>query len=105
MIAQRRNIDGHDVQPIIEVLAERAFFECGAQIAIGGGDQAHIHFMRFRSAEALEFAVLQYAKELHLNRSRHVADFVEEERALVGQLEFSRLAGRCAGECALLVSE
>ena len=94
VVAQRRNVDGDDVQAVVEILAERAFFERGAQVAIGGGDQAHVHFERFRSAEALEFALLQNAQKLHLNRGGNVADFVEEKRALVGQLEFSGLAGR-----------
>ena len=35
----------------------------------------------------LDAALLQDAQELHLHRQRHVADFVEKERALVGLLE------------------
>ena len=39
VLAQRRNIDGHDVQPVVKVLAKGALLERRAQIAIGGGDQ------------------------------------------------------------------
>ena len=44
VLAQRRDVDGHDVQAVVEILAEGALFEGGAQIAIGGGDEAHVHF-------------------------------------------------------------
>ena len=39
VLAQRRNIDGDDVEAVVEVLAEGAFFERGAQVAVGGGDR------------------------------------------------------------------
>ena len=67
--------------------------------------EADVHFERFRAAEALEFALLQDAQQLHLHGGGHVADFVEEERAFVGQLEFSGLARSGAGEGALFVAE
>ena len=105
VFAQRRDVDGHDIQPVVEILAKGAFFERGAQIAIGGGDQAHVHFDRARAAEPLEFALLQNAQQLHLRGRRNVADFIEKQRALVGQFEFSGLAGGRAGEGALFVAE
>ena len=105
VIAQRRNIDRHDIQAVVEVLAERAFFERRAQVAIRGGDQAHIHFDGARAAEPLEFALLQNAQQLHLRGRRHIADFVEKKRAFVGQFEFAGLAGCRAGERAFLVAE
>ena len=92
VFAQRRNVDGDHIQAIVQILAERAFFERGAQIAIRGGDQTHVDFERFGAAEALEFAFLQDAQQLHLNRGRNVADFVEEKRAFVGEFKFSGLA-------------
>ena len=38
-------------------------------------------------AHALELALLEHAQELHLHLGRHLADLVEEERAVVGELE------------------
>jgi hypothetical protein len=49
--------------------------------------------------------VLQHAQQLDLHRQRHVADFIEEQRAAIGQFETSGAAGDCAGEGALLVTE
>ena len=57
------------------------------------------------SAQALESTILEHAQELGLRDERQVADFVEEERATVGQLDASRLAIVRAGERAFLVAE
>ena len=92
VIAQRRNIDGDDVQPVVKIFAERAFFERGAQIAIRCGDQADIHFDAFSFRRGARIRAPAARAELHLRRGRHVADFVEEKRALVRQFEFSGLA-------------
>ena len=35
MIAQRRNINGHDVQAVVEILAESAFLERGVTLSTG----------------------------------------------------------------------
>ena len=57
------------------------------------------------AAEPLEAALLEHAQQLGLRDQRHVADLVEEQRAVVGQLEASRLAIVRAGERAFLVAE
>ena len=58
-----------------------------------------------RAAEAREFAVLQHSKKLGLKRRRHVADFVEEQRAVIGELELAGLLLQRAGEGAALKAE
>ena len=57
------------------------------------------------SAEAGELAVLQNLQQLGLQRGRHLADFVEQQRALVAQLELAGLGFVGAGEGAGLVAE
>ena len=57
------------------------------------------------AAEALEAPLLEHAQQLGLRHQRHVADFVEEQRAAVGQLEAAGLAIVRAGERALFVAE
>jgi hypothetical protein len=57
------------------------------------------------AAQALEFALLENAQQLHLDVRRHVADFVQEHRPRIGLLELARLGSRGAGEGALLVAE
>src|SRR6185369_9931312 len=58
-----------------------------------------------RLADALVLAVLEHAQELRLQLERQLADLVEEERALAGVLEVSRLRLRRSGEGALRASE
>ena len=82
-IAQRRREDGKHLQPVIEVGAELFFRHHLGQVAIGGGNQPHVHLDRPRSAEPLEFALLQGAQQLGLQVERHLADFVQKQRALV----------------------
>src|SRR5439155_10804523 len=57
------------------------------------------------AADAEEAPVLEHAQQLDLRRGRHLAHFVEEDRALVGQLEASQTSLGGAGEGALLMAE
>ena len=61
--------------------------DLGGQVAIGGGDHARIDANGLRAAHALELLLLQHAQQLHLRLERQLADFVEEDRAAVGELE------------------
>ena len=61
--------------------------------------------MRLVAAEALEVLLLQHAQHLALCQRRHVADFVEEQRAAVALLELADAAAVGPGEGALLVAE
>ncbi len=95
-LAQRRNVQRHHVQAVVEVFAERALLERRAQILVGGGDHAHVDVPRHVAAQPLEFALLQNAQQLHLDGRRHVADFIQKHRARIGLLELARLARCCA---------
>lgn len=72
---------------------------------MGGGNDAHVHALGLVAAHALEGAFLQYAQQLDLHRQRHVADFVEEQCAAIGQLKAPGTAGDRPGKGALLVAE
>ena len=56
-------------------------------------------------AEPLKLALLQNAQQLGLQIERHFADFVEQNRAAVGQFEFAGTVCDRAGESALAVAE
>ena len=62
-------------------------------------------FNGLRVADALDLALLQRAQQLGLQRQRHRRDFVDEERALVRQLEPADARRHGAGERALHVAE
>ncbi len=104
-LAQRRDVDRHDVQPVEEVLAERPGAHLGQQVAVGRRDQADVDLDGLDAAHALELRLLQDAQQLHLHLDRDLADLVEEQRAAVRQLEAPRLGADGAGEGALVVAE
>ena len=92
-LAQRRNIQRHHVEPVVQIFAESALLERRAQVLVGGGDHAHVDAARDVAAQALELALLQDAQQLHLDGGGHVADFIQEDRARIGLLELAGLGG------------
>ena len=57
------------------------------------------------AAQPRELLVLQNVQQLGLQRRRHLADFVEQDRAFVAQFELARLGVRRSGKCSRLVAE
>src|SRR3569623_481325 len=58
-LTQRRHLDGKHVESVVEVLAEVAFGNLLFEIAVGGGDDAHVGMDRLDTAEQLERPFLQ----------------------------------------------
>src|SRR3546814_20566359 len=54
---------------------------------------------------ALDLAFLQHTKQFYLHVGRHIADFVEEDRAAVGRLEPALAGLERTGERALFMTE
>ena len=104
-LAQRRQAQRHDIEPVIKILAEQALADQLAQVAVGGGDDAHIGLDRRAPADRGVFALLQHAQQPRLRFQRHVADFVQEQRAAFGLLETADAAIGGAGEGAALMAE
>ena len=100
-----RQADRHDVQAVEQILAELALADRLAQVAMGGGDDAHIGLDGHPAAHGGELALLQHAQQPGLGIQRHVADLVQEQRAAGGLLEAADPAGHRPGEGALLVAE
>ena len=67
----------------VEVLAEAAGRDLGAQVAVGRGDDAHVDLPIDLAADAAHRAALEHAQEARLQVERQLADLVEEERAAV----------------------
>src|SRR5262249_47601904 len=104
-LAQGGQAEGEHVEAVIEVAAELAIGDHRRQVAVSGRHQADIDSNGPGAAEALELLLLQDAEQLGLQLRGDVADLVEEQRPLVGQLEAADLLGDGAGEGALLVAE
>ena len=104
-LAQRRDAQLDDAQPVVEILPEAPRVHLRQQVAVGGRHHAHVHLAAPVLSHPPHLALLQRAQELHLHGRRHLADLVQEERAAVGRLEQARPILRGAGEGALGVAE
>ena len=106
-LAERQDVDVNHVQPVVEILAEIAGRDALAQVPVGGADDPHVDAIggAVVGADRLDFARLQESQQQRLHPQRHLADLVEEQRALVGLLEEARLVAIGVGEAAFDVAE
>ena len=74
-------------------------------VAVGGGDEADVHMQFIVAANAGVGAVLQETEQFGLERAAHVADFVQEDGAVVGFLDAAEFLFDGAGEGALFMAE
>ncbi len=99
-LAQRRDAYGEDIQPVKKITAKLPFVYGLGEIAIGRGHQTYIDSNGFGAAQALELLILQNPQQLGLQFSGNFSDLVEEQRALVRQLNAAQFLADRAGECA-----
>jgi hypothetical protein len=66
-LAQRRQHDREHVQPVVEVLAERAVGDLLLEIAVRRRHDAHVDLDRLGAADPFELALLQHAQQLDLH--------------------------------------
>src|SRR5262249_60352650 len=98
-------VDVDDVEAVVEVLAEGTLSDGLLEVFVGRGDDADVDADVLAAAEPGELTVLQDVQELGLERHRHLADLVEEDRAASRELEVAGLPPVGTGEGALLVAE
>src|ERR1039458_3185260 len=77
----------------------------GLQIAMRGGDDAHVHGNGFLAAEAMQASFLQDAHQFDLRSRRHVADLVQKNRAAIRLFKPADAPRFRAGERAAFVAE
>ncbi len=104
-LAQRRQAQANDVEPVHQVFAKQPLPHALVQILVRCRDDAHVGLQRCVAADAVVFAVGKHAQQAHLQVRRHVADLVEEQRAAFGLLEAAAARALRAGECTALVAE
>ena len=75
---QRRQADLHDIEPVVEVFPELTGAGHGLEVAVGGGDQAHIDLTALGGAHTADFAFLQDPEQASLGFRRQFADFIQE---------------------------
>ena len=105
-LAKRRHDQVDDVEAIEEILAEQALRDHLAQVAVGRRDGPDVDAAAGAvGADLLDFAGFQEPEEQPLHAQRHLADFVHEDRALVGDLQLAGLVAIGAGEAPAHMAE
>src|SRR5207248_846353 len=104
-LAQAGAADGEDVEAEEQVLAEIPALDLLAEVLVGRRQDTHVDVHHVLAPYARDLAALERAEHLGLGHGVHVADLVEEQRAVVGLLEEPALLLLRAGERAALVTE
>src|SRR5579859_3641400 len=86
---QRRQRDWKYIQTIVEIAAKFVSLYHFSQISVGRSHEADVNLVCPAAAQALEFLLLQHAKQFGLQCQRNVSHLVQEQRPLVSQLETS----------------
>src|SRR6266566_3190738 len=103
--AQRRQREVHHVEAVVEVLPEAAGPHLALEVAVAGGDEAHVDRHREARAEGRHLALLDGAQELRLQGERDLRHLVEEEGAALGGAEDAVVVVHGAGERPAPVAE
>ncbi len=93
------------MQPVVEVFTELPGLGQGFQVAVSGGDEAHIDLLRLHRANPADLAFLQDPEQTCLCLERQFADLVEKQSATVSGFDQPGAASAGAGEGAFLVPE
>ena len=102
---QRGNFKMDGVDAVEQVFTEFSFVRHFGQVAVGGADKADIYGNRRIAAHPHDAAALDGGQQFGLQVIGEIAYFIEEERAVVGNLELSGTVGMGIGERPLYMAE
>ena len=89
-LAQRRDGQRDDVQPVEQILAEPALLHQALEVGVGRGDDADVDGEGVRLAERVDLAGLEEAQQLRLQVETELADLVEKQGAALGGSDETR---------------
>jgi hypothetical protein len=75
-VAERRDVDGDNVEPVVEIIAKATTADLFFEVAVRGGDDARVNVSRFGASDPSKFSVLQDSEQLGLDPQRKFSDFV-----------------------------
>src|SRR5437016_4481288 len=104
-LAEGRHVDLHDVQAIVEVLAELAAAQGELQVSIGRGHDPGVDQDGFAASDSRKLQVLDDVQEFRLEGEGEFADLVQVDGSFVRQLEHPQLSPGGPREGALFVAE
>ena len=91
-VAQRRQGDDLEAQPVEQVGAEAALLDQPRQMLVGRGDDADVDLDRPARADPRHLAIFDRAQQPVLGRAGQGGELVEEQGAAIGLLEPARRA-------------
>src|SRR4051794_35921692 len=97
-IAQRRDRDLEDAQPVIEIGPERPGRDHLFEVPMRRRDDARLGALRPLGADGIVLSLLENAQELGLELGAGVADLVEKDRAAAREVEAPAARARGASE-------
>ena len=86
-VTQSWQMQGEDVEPVVQVLAECSPLDLLGQVTRGGGHHADVDLGVLAVAQAADFSLLQHAQQLDLQVERQFSDLVEKEGSARGLFE------------------
>ena len=104
-LAQGRQTQANDVQPMKQVFAKHTLFDTLLQILVGGGNDPHVSLDRAMAANTVEMAIRQDTQQSGLQLGGHIPNFVEKQGATVGLFKATPAHGLRPRECAALMAK
>ena len=104
-VAEGGDLDGKDIQSIIEIFAEATGDDFFFEVAIGGADNPDIRTAGAVFADAFVQFFLQDAEQFALEGQGNLTDFIKEEGAAFGGFKTAGAVTDRPGERALGVAE
>ena len=104
-VTQRRQAQTDDIQAMVEVLSKLSALDAFFQILVRRGNDANIGLNGLVTAYAVKVPVGEYTQKPSLQLHRHIADFIQKERAALGLLKAAQTRGHRTGERAFFVAK
>lgn len=104
-LAQRRDVDGEDVETIVEIFAKLPLLAPVGQRLVRCGDQVGVRSKFLACSDGEELSVFEDAKKFGLQIELEFADFIEKHAALLGSFEQPFAIHHRSGEGALAVTK
>ena len=104
-LAQRRQVEREQIQPVEQVLAELTGGAARLQVGVGGGDDAHVAQFDARSADRTVAAILRETQQHRLAARAERVDLVEKQRAALGVADDAAAVALGVGEGAAHMAE
>ena len=102
---QRRNPQGGDIQPVVEVFTETPSLDLVEQVRFDRADHPQIDLNAAVGTQAFEGFLLQHAQQFDLLGQRQAFHLIEKQRAAVGMLDAADTLALGAGKGAAFMAE